>query len=314
MVVADNPLSPLRVRDRLRRRPVGPTATASLPRLCRLLEGAGLATEQRFGLLPSSVTSVTCFDLAAPTAAAAVLQAASVRVGGGRGPALRALRQLAERRAAAGLVPGWMVVASSARRRREPELSPPTARLGYADSREAKVLRGEPPQELEKRYRSPAEAEAEAMSLQALERVGVALAPRLLRRPAADRTCQSWLPGRPLCPSRLGPGELRTWVARSARVLGRLHQATAGPDGRVLVHGDYWLGNLLVDGDAVVGVVDWSAAHRGAPDEDLGFLVDALVGAGTVASSSASELARLARWEHAAGLRDGERAPNGRPR
>jgi Ser/Thr protein kinase RdoA (MazF antagonist) len=205
-----------------------------------------------------------------------------------------------------------MVVASPARRRWEPELTPPTARLGYADSREAKVLRGEPPQELEKRYGSPAEAGAEAMALQALESAKVALAPRLLRRPAPDRTCQTWLPGRPLRVSRLDGEELRTWVARSARVLGRLHQATAGPDGLVLVHGDYWLGNLLVDGDAVVGVVDWSASHRGTPAEDLRFLVDALVRAGTAAPSGAPDLARLARSEHAAGLRDVERAPTGR--
>jgi hypothetical protein len=312
VVVADNPLSPLRVGDRLRRRPVGTTVTPSVGHLCRLLEGAGLAIEQRFGLLPSSVVPVTCFDLEAPGAAAAVLQAASVRVEGGRAPALRALRQLAERRAAAGLVPAWMVIASPAYRRWEPQLAPPTARLGYADSREVKILRGEPPRELEKRYRSPEGAEAEAMALQVLERAGVALAPRLLRRPADDRTCQTWLRGRPLSLSRLDPPQLTTWVGRAAHVLGRLHRATARPDGRVLVHGDYWLGNLLVEGDSVVGVVDWAGARWGAPEEDLGFLVDALVAAERLPPSRASELAHLVRWEHVAGAEDVERTSSGR--
>ncbi|HEX2042552.1 MAG TPA: phosphotransferase [Acidimicrobiales bacterium] len=314
VVIADNPLSPLRVGDRLRRRPVGTTVTPLVGRLCRLLESEGLAIEQRFGLLPSSIAPVTCFDLEAPRAAAAVLQAASVRVEGGRAPALQALRQLAERRAAAGLVPAWMVIASPAYRRWEPQLTPPTARLGYADSREVKILRGEPPQELEKRYRSPAAAESEAMALQVLERAGVALAPRLLGRPADDGTCQSWLRGRPLCLSRLDQPQLTTWVGRAARVLGRLHRATQQPDGRVLVHGDYWLGNLLVEGDAVVGVVDWAGARWGAAGQDLGFLVDALVAAGRVAPSRASELAHLARREHAAGARDVERTPSGRLR
>jgi hypothetical protein len=296
----------------LRRRPVGTAASPSLGQLCRVLSGAGLVVEQRFGLLPSSVAPVTCFDLAAPRAAAAVLQAASVRIEGGRAPALRALRQLAGRRAAGGLVPGWMVVASPAGRRWEPALTPPTARLGYADSREVKVLRGEPPQELEKRYRSLEAADAEATALQTLEGAGVALVPRLLRRPAADRTSQTWIGGRPLCFSRLSYAELRTWVGRAARVLGRLHRATARSDGRVLVHGDYWLGNLLVDRGSVVGVVDWAGAHWGRPAEDLDFLVEALVEAGTVPSWSASDLARVARREHAAGMEDGGRDPGGR--
>ena len=307
VVVADNPFSPLRIADRLRRRPVGTTVTASLGRLCRRLAAAGLTIEQRFGLLPSSVLAVTCFDLAAPRAAAAALQAASVRIEGGRASALRALRRLAERGAAGGLVPAWMVIASPSQRRWEPELLLPSARLGYADSREAKVLRGEPPRELEKTHPSAAAAEAEAMALRALERAGVALAPRLLRCPAADRTSQSWLPGRPLPLSRLTPAQVTTWVGRAARVLGRLHRATAKADGRVLVHGDYWLGNVLVEGDVVVGVVDWAGAHWGTPDEDLAFLVDALVAAGRVARSDASDLARVARSEHAAGRADGPR-------
>jgi aminoglycoside phosphotransferase (APT) family kinase protein len=62
----------------------------------------------------------------------------------------------------------------------------------------------------------------------------------------------------------------------------------------VLVHGDYWLGNLLVDADRVVGVLDWGNAHWGERGEDLRHLVDSLVAAGLVSSREAPALAELA--------------------
>ncbi|WCO68966.1 phosphotransferase family protein [Iamia majanohamensis] len=43
-----------------------------------------------------------------------------------------------------------------------------------------------------------------------------------------------------------------------------------GPVG--VVHGDYRVGNLLVDGDELTAVLDWELAHRGDPAEDLGWL------------------------------------------
>jgi aminoglycoside phosphotransferase (APT) family kinase protein len=39
-----------------------------------------------------------------------------------------------------------------------------------------------------------------------------------------------------------------------------------------VVHGDFRLGNLVVDTDGLVGVLDWELAHRGDPAEDLGWL------------------------------------------
>ncbi|MEV0358666.1 phosphotransferase [Nocardia sp. NPDC050697] len=41
---------------------------------------------------------------------------------------------------------------------------------------------------------------------------------------------------------------------------------------RALVHGDFRLGNLLVDGTGVRAVLDWELAHLGNPIEDLGWL------------------------------------------
>lgn len=39
--------------------------------------------------------------------------------------------------------------------------------------------------------------------------------------------------------------------------------------GIVLNHGDYRVGNFMVDGDGLVGVLDWEFAHFGDPAEDL---------------------------------------------
>ncbi len=39
-----------------------------------------------------------------------------------------------------------------------------------------------------------------------------------------------------------------------------------------LVHGDFRLGNLMVDGQGLAAVLDWELSHRGDPMEDLGWL------------------------------------------
>jgi aminoglycoside phosphotransferase (APT) family kinase protein len=44
------------------------------------------------------------------------------------------------------------------------------------------------------------------------------------------------------------------------------------PERRTLVHGDFRMGNLMVDGDRVTGVLDWELTHIGDPVEDLGWL------------------------------------------
>jgi aminoglycoside phosphotransferase (APT) family kinase protein len=44
------------------------------------------------------------------------------------------------------------------------------------------------------------------------------------------------------------------------------------PTRRVLVHGDYRVGNVLFDATGVRAVLDWELAHLGDPVEDLGWL------------------------------------------
>jgi hypothetical protein len=239
------------------------------------------------------VDGATAFDLDAPRATAAILSAATVRTGPVRTGGLNALATLAKRGGPTPFVPAWMVVAS-------PPASPwigddrrPTGRLGYRDSRESKVLRGEPPIELEKRYSTPDAAKREAMALRALEACGSRRVPRVLGA-GPGWTRLTWTSGRPLRPESLRRSEVATWLRRGARVLGEIQRATAREDGRVLVHGDFWLGNLLVDGDDVVGVVDWCDAHWGEATEDLRHVVQTLVDAGLVATREAASLAELA--------------------
>lgn len=53
----------------------------------------------------------------------------------------------------------------------------------------------------------------------------------------------------------------------------RRHRERSGADfcseAEVLVHGDFRIGNLLVDESGLVAVIDWEFAHRGHPLEDL---------------------------------------------
>jgi Phosphotransferase enzyme family len=60
---------------------------------------------------------------------------------------------------------------------------------------------------------------------------------------------------------------LRTLLRRLGVVASLLSRQSTP---RTVVHGDYWFGNLLVDGDRVVGVVDWeSGAMSGEPLRDV---------------------------------------------
>lgn len=51
-----------------------------------------------------------------------------------------------------------------------------------------------------------------------------------------------------------------------------LERERPAPSGSVVVHGDFRMGNLLVDEDGLVAVLDWELAHQGDPMEDLGWL------------------------------------------
>jgi aminoglycoside phosphotransferase (APT) family kinase protein len=64
-------------------------------------------------------------------------------------------------------------------------------------------------------------------------------------------------------------GEVRPALELGVRWLDA-HRPSAGPE--VTVHGDFRLGNLLVDRQGLRGVLDWELAHAGDAAEDIGWL------------------------------------------
>ena len=52
----------------------------------------------------------------------------------------------------------------------------------------------------------------------------------------------------------------------------RLAATRPAPVGHCVVHGDFRLGNLMVDSSGLIGVLDWELAHVGDPAEDLGWM------------------------------------------
>jgi aminoglycoside phosphotransferase (APT) family kinase protein len=84
------------------------------------------------------------------------------------------------------------------------------------------------------------------------------------------------------------------------------------PSPAVFVHGDLWQGNVLWDGDALSGVIDWDGAGGGPAGIDLGSLrVDAATSAGGSApdavlagyeAATGRPFADVAYWDVAAAL------------
>ena len=135
-----------------------------------------------------------------------------------------------------------------------------------------------------------------AEALVALERADVRSTPRLDGRgvtAGASWTTETWLPGR--LTTKLGAGLVRDVIAFCAtlpqhdestalrdRVLNlgerfprwaalamQLAERTVTSQG-ILQHGDFWIGNLLVDHGRLSGVVDWDTWHpAGVPGVDL---------------------------------------------
>lgn len=117
--------------------------------------------------------------------------------------------------------------------------------------------------------------------------------PKLILRQAGERSAAELLDGlaaalaavhrMPADPSLAPPAEEPLGQLRALHDhLGEAHPIfelafrTLGPDRpparRTLVHGDFRMGNLMVDGDRLTGVLDWELTHIGDPVEDLGWL------------------------------------------
>lgn len=271
LVVLTNSTSPLTWVDclRQRRRP----SAGSRRRARRVLGSVGLPPVQEYGLLRSVESPSTYFSLHHPGHAALVLSASNTLNGGGRRRMVAALARAARAGLAAPLVPAIALLCSA----RPLAFEPVLGRIGYLGSHEAKLLVGDPLREIVKVYGSATVAAAEGDALEQVGRAWPGLAPHLLERLGDRRNRITWTPGRTLAVAALDDLSAQRWMVLAAETLGGLHRRL-GPaeDGTVLVHGDYWLGNLLVDVDGrdIVGVIDWTDTGRGVAERDLHFLVD----------------------------------------
>lgn len=274
VVVVDNQASVLRVMDRLGRTGAG---LAALPRLSSLdasMARVGLRRRQVFGLLRSSIAPVVAFDLEAPRATAAVLEATAARQGRGLRLALtRTVGALAGRGRPSLLVPAWLVVASRTGDDWVEAPDRPTGMIGLMHATEpAKIVRGEPPTTLDKWYAGSAAARAEADALRLMEDHGISFVPRLIEVLGPRRSRISWLEGQPINVDRLGPAQVPAMVEAAARLLGTIHASTTA-GGLPVVHGDFTLSNCLEIDGRVSSIVDWSGSRRGETRQDLDQLV-----------------------------------------
>lgn len=271
VVVGNNRVSPVRVLDQVARRGSTGKQYRSRRATQRQLVGAGLAVHQVFGLIRSAQAPAVAFDAVVESSSAAVLRATVAHVGGWRAVALRAVARLSPQRLL-GVCPGWLVVAASDAEKAADRV---VGKVSNRDSEEVKLLRGDPVSSVERRYLL-SDPTAEVAALRELEQVDFSLAPRVLGESSEVSSWCSWMTGATLTLDRLDDDALVAWVGRAAGVLADLQRLTRRVDGTVLVHGDFWLGNLLADGDEVTAVVDWTESSRGSASIDREFLVSSL--------------------------------------
>lgn len=258
---------------------------ASLRGLGRSAEAAGLTVRARYGVLRSVQSPSTLFELDHPRVASLVLAGSNVLNDGARRRAVETLRWAARRGLAGPVMPAVAVLCSD----RPLSYDPPLGRIGVLGSAEVKLLFGDPTSTVEKVYCDPDRAHGEAAALQAVHRVWPGLAPQVLAQCSPLRTRLTWLTGATLDLDRLGTDEAERWVLRAAGVLGELDRRLAPA---TVHHGDFWLGNLLVDlaAGTVTGIIDWTEAGRDDAPADLAFLVDSWVSRAALDPAAAVQL------------------------
>ena len=226
------------------------TDTANVAGQLEVALGGRVASLHRLSGGSSRITSA--FDLETPSGTVQPLILQQVRGGGAAPPPdmqmeaalLRAaggvgvpVPEVVAAGAADGLDPGWLVV-----KRLEGETIP---RRILRDSEFAAVV--------------PALTDQTARALALIHSLDPASVPGL---PPADPLAQ---------PLEFLDGlhEERPVLELGARWLARAHPPG---DERVVVHGDFRMGNFLVDRSGLRAVLDWELAHCGDPAEDIGWL------------------------------------------
>ncbi|MPY91540.1 MAG: phosphotransferase [Acidimicrobiia bacterium] len=81
-----------------------------------------------------------------------------------------------------------------------------------------------------------------------------------------------------------------------------LRAAAPPSQGTVLVHGDVKAGNILLEGERVVALLDWELAHLGDPMEDLGWVTQPLRTKEHLIAGAWERHQLLARYQATAGI------------
>ncbi len=300
VLIADNPHSPLRALNPLLGKPLG-TSYGRYARVRSRLEAAGCPNITTFALLRSSQSSPTAFRTDLPQIASIVLSSAMSTAGRGRRGAIALLRSFAQRGRGRELAPAWMLVASDQPLLDRP--TTPTGRIGVEHNDQGAVVLGTGPHGVEKFYSDPAHLAATRTTLDLLESIHFDLAPVVIAQPTPNRLQLKWTPGQDIDGFKMKPSELRRWLDRAGFVLGTLQRLSYDEsDGTVLVHGDFWLGATLRDGDEISGVIDWDHCHRGDPRTDM-LTLTAIASARSDLSATISQ--RLVEAAHAGHARAG---------
>ncbi len=179
----------------------------------------------------------------------------------------------------------------------------PTGRIGVEHNDQGAVVLGTGPHGVEKFYRDPGHLVATRATLVLLESIHFHLAPVVIAQPAPNRLQLKWTPGQDIDGFKMKPHELRRWLDQAGFVLGTLQRLSYNDaDDTVLVHGDYWLGATLRDGNEISGVIDWDHCHRGSPRTDM-LTLTAIASARSDLSATISQ--RLVEAAHAGHERAG---------
>lgn len=251
-LVADNQRSPL----------PGAPRSGWTPANLSELQGALGTDAVAFGLLRSSDVPTTALRMDLPHLSTIVLGPATSGAARARRLGISALSFLAQRGAAARVVPAWLLL-------RAPSREVPSGRIGVAENDQGAVIYGSGPDAVEKVFRNEAEVAAVRRSLSALQAAGLDPGGRIVEQPSPLRLRLEWVPGIVLDASSIDADELARWTTRAAYLLGKIHRSTRRSDGLVLCHGDFWLGAIVVDHSQVRGIIDWTDSRWDDPAVDL---------------------------------------------
>ncbi len=191
-------------------------------------------------------------------------------------------------------MPAWLIVRSD-------RTDGPTGRMGVAENDQGVVLYGSGPESIEKVYASGEELAAVLGAGRALTAAGLDVGGGVIGQPGPRVLRLRWVNGSVLDANAMPPTDLIRWTEMTATLLGQIHGRTRRDDGTVLVHGDFWLGAVVVEGDAISGIIDWTDSYWGDPEADLSTLKAVALSRADLSKEESSAVIAAADRGYAAG-------------